>query len=393
MLLFDGDYPMAHGALDLNRNLTISLAAARALPDQDPATNWSNAGIMATLPEMRRGKVAGALVKVVGRIKRPNSPLWGYRSSEGAYAAAQAHLAYYRILARRNEARLLCTRGDWQHHFAEWAATDTATNTATNTATDTGIDTGIDKEHADNLSAKLPIGFVLGMEGADPILWPEQVTDWWADGVRVISLTHYGVSSYAHGTGSTGGLTAQAKPLLRAMARLGMILDLTHIADEGFWQAMAFFDGPVLASHQNCRSLVPGERQFSDAQLRAIITRGGVIGVSMDTWMLYHAGNLDWAKAGITERRDLFPRAAVTLADVADHIDHICQLAGNADHAAIGGDTDGQGGMEGAPADVDSVADYQKLAAVLAARGYGQQAIVQIFFGNWERFYTRWLPA
>ncbi|MCB0187557.1 MAG: membrane dipeptidase, partial [Caldilineaceae bacterium] len=158
---------------------------------------------------------------------------------------------------------------------------------------------------------------------------------------------HYGVSSYAHGTGTSGGLTPAAKSLLEAMAQLGMLLDLTHIADEGFWQALAIFDGPVLASHQNCRALVPGERQFSDEQLRAIIERSGVIGVSMDTWMLYRASNLDWAKAGITERRELFPRAAVTLADVADHIDHICQLAGNADHAAIGGDTDGQGGVEG----------------------------------------------
>ncbi len=371
MLIFDGDYPMAHGALDLNRNLTLPLAEARAMADQDPATRWPNAGIMATLPEMRRGKIAGALVKVVGRIKRPDSPLWGYRSDEAAYAAAQGHLAYYRILAQRNEARLLRTHDEWSSHFAEWHAADSA-----------GTDL-----------STLPIGFVLGMEGADPILWPEQVADWWADGLRVISLTHYGVSSYAHGTGTTGGLTPQAKPLLRAMARLGMILDLTHLAGESFWQALAIFDGPVLASHQNCRALVPGERQFSDAQLQAIIERGGVVGVSMDTWMLYQANNLDWAKAGITERRDLFPRSAVTLAHVADHIDHICQLAGNADHAAIGGDTDGQGGVEGAPAEIESVADYQKLAAILAGRGYTAQAIEQILFGNWARFYRQWLPV
>ena len=373
MLIFDGDYPMAHGALDLNRILTVPISEARALPDKDADTRWPNAGIMATLPEMRRGKVAGALVKVVGRIKRPNSPLWGYSSADGAYAAAQGCLAYYRILARRGEVRLLHTGGDYAEHFAQWAAVDAA-----------GADT-----------SAMPIGFVLGMEGADPILWPEQVEDWWADGLRVVSLTHYGVSSYAHGTGTgtAGGLTAQAKPLLRAMARLGMILDLTHIADEGFWQALALFDGPVLASHQNCRALVAGERQFSDEQLRAIIERVGVIGASMDTWMLYRDGQLDWAKAGISERRDLFPRQAVTLAHIADHIDHVCQLAGNVNHAAIGGDTDGQGGVEGAPFEVDTIADYQQLAAILSGRGYDQTAIEQIMFGNWLRFYTRWLPA
>ena len=149
----------------------------------------------------------------------------------------------------------------------------------------------------------------------------------------------------------------------------------------------------MLASHQNCRALVPGERQFSDAQLQAVIARGGVIGVSMDTWMLYAPSNLDWAKAGVTDRRALFARSDVTLAHVADHIDHLCQLAGNADHAAIGGDTDGQGGADGAPAEVDTVADYQKVATILTQRGYTQAAIEQIMFRNWQRFYTQWLPA
>lgn len=371
MLIFDGDYPMAYGALDLNRDLTLPITAVRALPDKDPQSRWPNTDIMATLPAMRRGKIAGALVKVVGRIKRANSPLWGYSSGDSAYAAAQGQLAYYRILARRGETRLLRTRTEFAAHVAEWVAAD----------------------HAEADTSTLPVGFVLGMEGADPILWPEQVMDWWEDGLRVISLTHYGVSSYAHGTGTAGGLTPAAKPLLQAMEAVGMILDLTHLADESFWQALDLFNGPVLASHQNCRALVPGERQFSDEQLCAIIERGGVIGVSMDSWMLYSGSGLDWAKAGITERRELFARAEVTLAHVADHIDHICQLAGNADHAAIGGDTDGQGGVDGAPAEVDTVADYQRLAPILAQRGYEQAAIEQIMVGNWRRFYTQWLPA
>ena len=368
MLIFDGDYPMAYGALDLNRDLTLPIAQARALPDKEPQTSSPNRDLMATLPEMRRGQVAGALVKVVGRIKRPNSPLWGYASGDAAYAAAQGHLAYYRILARRGEVRLLQTKTELATHMATWLAADATTATT------------------------LPVGFILGMEGADPILWPEQVHDWWADGVRVVSLTHYGVSTYAHGTGTAGGLTPLAKPLLQEMGKVGMLLDLTHLADESFWQALDLFTGPVLASHQNCRALVPGERQFSDAQLQAVMARGGVIGVSMDTWMLYAPGDLNWAKAGITSRRALFARSDVTLAHVADQIDHICQLAGNADHAAIGGDTDGQGGADGAPAEVDTVADYQKVATILAQRGYAQAAIEQIMFRNWQRFYTRWLP-
>ena len=370
MLIFDGDYPMATGALDLNRDLTLPIEQARALPDKEPDTDRPNREIMATLPEMRRGKVAGALVKVVGRIRRANSPLWGYSSGDAAYAAAQGHLAYYRILAQRGEVRILQRSVDFAEHMAEWAAADTAKAEP----------------------RKLPIGLILGMEGADPILWPEQIEEWWAAGLRVVSLTHYGMSTYAHGTGTPGGLTPEAKPLLRAMERTGMILDLTHIAEEGFWQALDLFSGPVIASHQNCRALVPGERQFSDAQLQAIIERGGVIGASMDTWMLYADGDLDWANTGAASRRHIFPRSAVTLEDVANHIDHVCQLAGNSLHAAIGGDTDGQGGVEGAPAGIETVADYQKLGAVLAARGFSPAAVEDILCGNWQRFYLQRLP-
>ncbi|MEO6061626.1 MAG: membrane dipeptidase [Thermoflexales bacterium] len=371
MLIFDGDYPMAYGALDLNRDLTLTIEAARAQPDKDPATQSPNAGIMATLPEMRRGCVAAALVKVVGRIKRIDSPLWGYASGHSAYAAAQAGLAYYRILERQAHARILRTRDDFVSHMAQWQAAQAR-----------GEDT-----------ANLPVGFVLGMEGADPILWPEHVGDWWVDGLRVVSLTHYGVSTYAHGTGTAGGLTDKARPLLREMERIGMILDVTHLADQSFWEALDVYAGPVIASHQNCRALVPGERQFSDQQLRAVIGRGGVIGASMDSWMLHIGEGLDWTKAGVTNRRAVFERRAVTLEHVADHIDRVCQLAGNARHAAIGGDTDGQGGADGAPADVDTVADYQKLEKVLNRRGYASYDVEDIFIGNWARFYLRWLPG
>jgi membrane dipeptidase len=305
-LVIDGDYPMAGGAFDLGRDLTRPLAEVRAA-----APDTGNVA-MASLPEMRRGGVAAALVKVVGRIRRPGNPL------------PRGHLAYYRILAARGEARLLTRGGDLTSHLEEWEG-----------ATD---------------RARLPVGLILGMEGADPILWPEQVHDWWAEGLRVVSLTHYGVSTYAHGTGTPGGLLPPAGALLRAMEAIGMILDVSHLADESFWGALDAYGGPVLASHQNCRALVAGERQFGDEQLRAVIARDGVIGVAMDTWMLYPDGKPDWRDVGSLDRRRFFPRAAVTLEHVADHIDHICQLAGNARHAAIGGDTDGQGGVDGTPA-------------------------------------------
>jgi len=174
------------------------------------------------------------------------------------------------------------------------------------------------------------------------------------------------------------------------MDAVGMMLDLTHASDTSVREAMEIFSGPVLASHQNCRALVPGERQFPDEQLLTIIKRGGVIGVSMDSWMLYKPG-VDWAK--IPPRRSVFPREAVALQDFADHVDHICQLAGNSRHAAIGGDTDGQGGRAGAPLEIDTVSDYQKVATVLERRGYAQDDIANVMYRNWHRFFETHLPT
>ena len=170
-----------------------------------------------------------------------------------------------------------------------------------------------------------------------------------------------------------------------------MILDLTHTAEKAFWEALDLFSGPVMASHQNCRALTPGERQFSDEQLKSILERGGVVGASMDTWMIYPEGNLDWG-GQIPPRRSRFPREAVTLEDFVDHIDYVCQLAGDSTHAAIGGDTDGQGGNDGAPDGIDTVADYQKIAGVLDRRGYATADIANVMYRNWQRFYQKWLP-
>ena len=180
--------------------------------------------------------------------------------------------------------------------------------------------------------------------------------------------------------------------LLREMQSCGMLLDMTHIADRSFWEALDHFSGPVLASHQNCRALAPGERQFSDEQLQVVIERDGVIGVSMDTWMLREKQEVDWANTGEYRRSDYFSREEVTLEHIANHVDHVCQMAGSSRHAAIGGDTDGQGGVDGAPLEIDTVADYLKLVPILEGRGYSDEDVMNVMYRNWHRFYTTYLP-
>ena len=202
-----------------------------------------------------------------------------------------------------------------------------------------------------------PLGFILSMEGADPVLQPEQVQEWWDVGLRIIGPAHYGVSPYAHGTGTEGGLFPRGPALLKEMERVGMILDVTHLSDLCFDEALDMLRGPVLASHHNCRALVPDQRQLTDEQIRRLVGRGAVIGTALDAWML-HPG---WVR-GQTQPEE----AGVNLERMVDHIDRVCQLAGNARHAALGTDLDGGFGREQSPHDLDTIADLQRCPSCCA---------------------------
>jgi membrane dipeptidase len=212
------------------------------------------------------------------------------------------------------------------------------------------------------------------MEGADPILSPDQLEAWQQAGLRLLGPTHYGPGRYAGGTGTELGLTELGPALLKEMERLGIVLDLTHLSDQAFWESLEHYHGLVLASHNNCRRLVPHQRQLSDEQLKAIFERDGVIGAAFDAWML----QLGWI---VGESRN----EQVSLATVVDHIDYICQLAGSSRHVGIGTDLDGGFGREQSPHDLDTIADLQKLAELLAGRGYGEDDIAAILHGNWLR--------
>jgi membrane dipeptidase len=156
----------------------------------------------------------------------------------------------------------------------------------------------------------------------------------------------------------------------------------TRLSDDGFFHALDVFDAPVIASHQNCRSLVSGARQFTDDQLRMRTKRKAVIGVPLDNWMIVPG----W-KTGDT------PRSQATLEKVADHIDDICQLSGSHENVAIGTDLDGGYGRERCPIEIDTIADVQKLADVLTRRRYLPAAIDGVFYGNWLRFFGQHLPG
>lgn len=353
MLIIDAHLDLSWNALQWGRDLLQSVNTIRTL---EGAAVGKGRGVgTVALPELRRGRVAISVATLIARSTGRPVPHLDYPTPIQAYGVAQGQLAYYRALEHVGAIRILTDLDALNQHMADWQRWETQ---------------GASGETP-------PLGFVISMEGADPIMEPGQLAEWHAAGLRLLGITHYGPGRYAGGTGTELGLTALGPPLLREMDRLGVLLDLTHCSDESFWQALDHYGGSVLASHNNCRALVVHQRQFSDDQLRAIIARDGVIGAALDTWMLKPG----WV---IGERFDP-ANPPVTLNDVVDHIDHVCQLAGSSRHAAIGSDLDGGFGREQSPRDLDTIADLQKIAQLLEKRGYAAADIAAIMHGNWVR--------
>ncbi len=174
-------------------------------------------------------------------------------------------------------------------------------------------------------------------------------------GLRALGPAHYGPGRYAQGTDATGGLRPGGRELLAEMERLNIILDATHLADESFFEALDRFHGRVWASHNNCRALVPHNRQFTDEQIARLVERDAIIGMPLDAWMMVPG----WVRGQSTPQN-----TGVTLQTMIDHLDHICQIAGNARHVAIGSDLDGGFGTEQTAADLDSIADLARVPDV-----------------------------
>ena len=349
MIIFDSHLDLGWNAVNYNRDLTKSIAEIRkseaGSKEKGRGTNT------VSFPEMRKGEVALCLATVFARATSLGEPMADYRSQEIAYAVAQAHRAYYRVMESEGQVRMVKDWPSLEGHLGDWKGPQ---------------------------NGSAPLGFILSMEGADPIVSPGRVADWWGDGLRVVGPGHYGLNAYAHGTASPGGLTSKGRELVKAMDAVHMILDVTHLADQAVWEAVELFHGPILASHHNCRALVPGDRQLTDEQVRHLIQRDSVIGTAFDAWMLFPG----WEKGKTSNQ-------VVSLEDAVNHIDHVCQLAGNANHAAIGSDLDGGFGTEQCPRDLDTIAELQKIAGILRKRGYKEADVESVMHGNFIRFFRK----
>ncbi len=349
--IFDGHLDLAMNALEWNRDLTQTVQAIR-LREADLSDKPDRGHGTVSLPAMRQGNIGLCMATQIARYVRTSNPLPGWHSPQQAWAMTQAQLAWYKSMEDLGQMRAITDLASLEAHLADWQ----------------------------NPAPAAPIGYILSLEGADSIVNLEYLEKAYASGLRAIGPAHYGPGTYAQGTEATGGIGEKGRALLKKMEELGIILDATHLCDDSFWEALDAYHGPIWASHNNCRSLVPHHRQFSDEQIRVLIERGAVIGAVLDAWMLVPG----WQRGVTTPEL-----AGLRLEALVDHIDHVCQIAGNARHAAIGSDLDGAFGTEQCPGDIDTIADLQQLPEILKRRGYSEAEVVGVMGGNWVGFLRR----
>jgi membrane dipeptidase len=350
MFIIDGHLDLAMNAMEWNRDLKLPVTAIRERED-GMTDKLDRAKGVVSLPQLREGQIGLVVATQIARFVDRGSTLPGWHSPAQAWAQSQGQLAWYQAMEEAGEMIQIRDLDSLNRHVKLW-------------------------EDVSVPSQNKPVGYILSLEGADSMITIAHLERAYRNGLRALGPAHYGPGRYAQGTGALGKLEKPGIELLKEMDRLNIILDVTHLTDEAFWQAVEIFKGTIWASHHNCRSLVQHQRQLADDQIKCLIERGSVIGGALDAWMLTNG----WVRGTSDPYKE-----NVKLENLIDHYDHICQLAGNSLHIAIGSDLDGMFGKEQTPHDVETIADLQNLQQLLVKRGYSQQDIENVFHGNWLR--------
>jgi len=353
MFIVDAHLDLAMNAMEWNRDLRQPIneinereKGLKDKPDRGNAT--------VCLPELRKGNVGLVVATQIARYVAKGNPLPGWHSPEQAWSQTQAQLAWYRSMEEQGEMVQIRDLRSLNIHLDIWK--DDSSN-----------------EHK-------PLGYILNLEGADSLVTLQHLERAYEYGLRALGPAHYGPGRYANGTDATGEMGREGLELLKKMEELNIILDATHLCDDAFWQAMNNFHGHVWASHNLCRALVDHNRQFSDEMIKVLVERNAVIGASFDAWMIVPK----WERGKSTPKG-----MSCNMEKVIDHIDHICQIAGNCLHIGIGSDLDGAFGKEQCPYDLETIADLQNIPSLFRKRGYSENDIENIMHNNWISFLRR----
>lgn len=343
MLIIDGHLDLAWNAIALGRDITQPLAVIRALEGDVPVYGAGVATV--SLTSLRTAGVRAAIATIFAAPHSEHQPD-GYHTAEEAYAQGTAQLRYYQQMEDNGEIRIIRTR----QQLAETIAGEGTTP-----------------------------GVVLLLEGAEPLRTPADLMEFYAAGVRIVGPAWH-ATRYAGGTGEPGPLTEIGVELLQEMARMGVALDISHLAEEACTQAFALFRGFIIASHANARAITPVERNLTDAQLRHIADRNGIIGLVLYNRFIRHS----WSEK---DGKD-----AVSLNHLLEHARYIATTIG-AKHLALGSDMDGGLGRDDIPCELDSCADYTKISDGLVKSGFTDSEIAGIMGGNWARVLDQLLPS
>ena len=350
MFTIDAHLDLSMNALEWNRDLRRPIAEINER-ETGMMDKPDRAKGVVSLPELRKGNIGLVVGTQIARYVAPGNPLPGWHSPEQAWAQTQGQVAWYKAMEEAGEMVQINDFKSLERHISLWA--DGQPNEAK------------------------PVGYILSLEGADSIITIKHLERAYNYGLRAVGPAHYGPGRYAQGTDATGFMGRAGHELLKEMERLNIILDATHLCDDSFWEALDNFNGHVWASHNNCRALVNHNRQYSDEQIKELVKRGAVIGAALDAWMMVPG----WVR-GQSDPVEM----DCSLEVMIDHVDHICQIAGNSMHIGIGSDLDGAFGREQCPYDLETIADLQKIPALLKKRGYSETDMENMMHGNWLRF-------
>jgi membrane dipeptidase len=376
-LIIDSHQDIAWNMLTYGRDYTRSAHETRRL-EAGTITPERNGDCLVGWPEYQRGQVAvvfATLFATPAKTKEVGDTLV-YVDSQTAHRLYRDQINVYRKLAdsHPDKFRLIASTKELDSVIEHWSKP---------VSEEEGHPAHLNEFERSERGH--PVGMIYLMEGADGIRSPHELGEWHELGLRMIGLAWAG-TRYSGGTSEPGPLSDEGRKLISAMADYNFILDLSHMDEAAAFETLDRYPGPVMATHSNCAALMPESgtnRHLPDRVIRGLIERDGVIGlIPLNTFL-----KVGWL------RRNGSRREEVPLDTYIAHIDHICQLAGNADHAGIGSDFDGGFGLQSIPPELDTIADLQLVASKLTALGYSEADAANILGGNWLRFLRKHLPA
>lgn len=266
--------------------------------------------------------------------------------------------------------------------------------------------TALSPDDVEKNTAKGLLSLPMGMENGAPLHTLEDINYYYDRGIRYVTLTHGKNNHICDSSYDTlrrwNGLSPYGKEVVAEMNRIGMMIDISHVSDETFYQVMELSKAPAIASHSSCRKFTPGwERNMDDDMIKKLAQKGGVIQINFGSSFLddnyrraseIHRNAINAllkeknlteesteGKVVIEEYRKANPTLFADVETVADHIDHVVAIAG-IDHVGLGSDYDGVG--DSLPTGLKDVSDYPNLIYVLLKRGYSEEDIAKVCYQN-----------